>query len=373
MPQMRDPTTIPGFPNLPESEGPALLRECRAAYSTLSEWRARAAAIRSGILKAAGLMPMPRRCALNPITHSLRRRRGYTVENVAFESLPGFYVTGNLYKPSRPAAKPPGFLCPHGHFPNARLTPDVQARCARLALMGCIVFAYDMVGYGDSTQTDHKDPNVLTLQLWNSIRALDFMLDVCGADPERIGVSGASGGGTQSFLLTAVDERVTLSAPVVMVSAHFFGGCKCESGKPIHRNPPCNNAEIAAMAAPRPLLLVSCGQDWTKHNATVEVPHIRRVYRLFRKAENLEHVHLGSEGHDYGYSKRLALYAFVARHFGLKRDRRVERGGRRVPEQVTISRPSSLRVWTPAHPRPNSALKGSEAIAACARRMGAAV
>lgn len=354
---------LPGFPILDEAMGPRLLAECRGAYSTLAEWKRRAASIRQGVLRGAGLHPLPDRCDLKAILRSHREYEGYVVENVAFESLPGFYVTGVLYRPEGEAAGVPGILCPHGHYPPGIAAPDIQARCARLARMGAVALAYDMVGYRESTQTEHSDPNALSIQLWNSMRCVDFMLSQCGVDPERIGVTGSSGGGTQSFLLTAVDDRVALSAPVIMVAAHFFGGCSCESGKPIHKTPPTNNAEIAALAAPRPQLIVSCGEDWTKDSAIVEAPHIRDVYRLHGRQDAFEHAHFPLEGHNYGHNKRIPVYEFIARRFGLKRDAACERGGDYVPEKVVIEDAEGLRVWTEDHPRPASALEGAEAIA----------
>jgi len=359
----RDPTVLEGFPNLAEAEGPRLLAECAATYSNRKQWQQRAVAIRRGILKATRLDPLPKRKPFKPIVHSRRVHQGYSVDNVAFESMPGFFVTGNLYRPLEASSGTPGILCPHGHFANGRLRPDMQARCARFARMGAVAFAYDMVGYGDSTQTTHQDPNVLSLQLWNSMRCVDFLLSFCQADPKRIGVTGSSGGGTQSFLLTAVDDRVTLCAPVMMVSAHFFGGCLCESGKPIHKSPPTNNVEIAALAAPRPQLIVSCGEDWTKNSAEVEVPYIRNVYELYGCPQDIEHAHFPSEGHDYGCAKRLSVYNFIARRFGLDRDRSIETGGEAVPEQVTIEQEEALRVWTDEHTRPADALEGPQALA----------
>jgi len=361
--EQRNPTTLPGFPVLAESEGPALLAECAATYAGLAGWKRRATRIRQGILRGAGLKRLPDKCPLSPIVHSRRKYEGYSVENVAFESLPGFFVTGSLYRPLRARKPPAGVLCPHGHCAVGRLDPDLQALHARIARMGAVAFAYDMVGYNDSTQTTHADPNAVSIQLWNSIRALDFLLEVCGCDPDRIGVTGASGGGTQTFLLTAVDSRVTCSAPVVMVSAHFFGGCKCESGKPIHKDPPTNNAEIAALAAPRPQLLVSCGGDWTKNTPNVEAPHIRSVYRLYGCEDALEHAHFPLEQHDYGPNKWQAVYEFFARRLGLNRDATIEQGGTTVPEQVTIEDGAMLKVWTDAHPRPGDALQGTEQIA----------
>ncbi len=348
-----------------EEEGALQLRRLAETYRTAEQWRARAEAVRRGILRGARLDPLPPRTPLNPIIHSRREHDGYSVENVAFESLPGFFVTGNLYRPLGRSGPYAAILNPHGHFrnPTGRFRPDMQARCATFARMGAIAFAYDMVGWGDSTQTTHEDPNVLTLQLWNSIRAVDFLLSLPEVDAERIGVTGASGGGTQTFLLAAVDERVRASAPVVMVSAHFFGGCQCESGRPIHQDPETNNAEIAALAAPRPQLIVSVGGDWTHNVPGVEFPYIWNVYRLLGAEKNVENFHLPNEQHDYGFSKREPVYRFFARHLGLDLSAVEVSPDRTPPERLVIEPPERLAVFDEAHPRPAGAVEGAEAIA----------
>jgi dienelactone hydrolase len=353
------------FVSAGDEEGEIQLAKFATQWKTLDDWTARAAAIRAGILREAHLDPPPPRSPLNPIIHSRREHQGYSVENVAFESLPGFFVTGNLYRPLGRQGKVPAILNPHGHFqnPEGRLRPDMQARCAQFARMGAVAFAYDMVGWGESKQTTHDDPNVLTLQLWNSIRSLDFLLRLPEVDPKRIAVTGASGGGTQTFLLAAVDDRVAVSAPVVMVAAHFFGGCRCESGLPIHQHPETNNAEIAALAAPRPQLIVSDGSDWTKYVPAVEFPYIWRVYRLFGAEKNVENFHLPHDQHDYGYSKRAPVYEFFARHLGLQRLPVDATTGKTPPEDVTIEPREKLYVFDAAHPRPPHALQGKEAIA----------
>jgi uncharacterized protein len=327
------------------------------AYLDADTWKIKALQIKQGILEGAELTQFKAGGKVKAVIHSRKIMNGYSVENVFFESIDGIYVTGNLYKPLIIKGKVPGILAPHGHGDNLRLGEATQQRCATMAKMGAVVFGYDMIGHGDMKQCNHKIEKALKLQLINSIRALDFISQMQNIDIERIAISGESGGGTQTFLLAAIDDRIKVSVPVVMVSGYFFGGCTCESGMPIHVRPnnSTTNAEIAACIAPKPLLLVSDGDDWTKNTPEFEYPFIKRIYGFFNADNNVENAHLPLEKHDYGFSKRKAVYIFLAKHLKLDISKADEIGN------VLLSK-EKLSVFNDKFNLPKNALKGDIAI-----------
>ena len=347
-----------------------MISDLKSMYTTKKEWNERAEMIRRGIMEGAGLVPEPARTPLNPRYGKERKYDGYSVKNVAIESLPGVFVTGSLYLPARKSKKMAGILSAHGHWSKpedyGRYRDDAQIRCASLARMGAVVFSYDMVGYGEMKEWgwEHRHPIVLKQQLWNSIRALDFLLSLENIDPRRIAMTGASGGATQTFLLTAVDDRIKVSAPVVQVSAHFFGGCVCESGMPIHKrsNYQTNNVEIAALAAPRPMILVSDGADWTKNTPEVEYPHIRYIYRLTGAEGKVKNVHFPDEGHGYEFSKREAVYPFLAKHLKLKLSSIRDKNGDISEAGIVIEPYGMMKVFSDDNPRPGYAVMKNDDV-----------
>lgn len=353
-----------------EAEAKEKLAEYRQTFDDRKSWEKRAKKIRKGILRGTGLQKPPKKTALNVIRHGRREYDGYSVENVAFESLPGVYVTGALYRPLGQTGPFAGILSPHGHWSKAgdygRYREDVQRRCASFARMGAVVFTYDMVGYGESQEIgfEHKHPEALKLQLWNAIRGVDFLLSLPNVDPARIGVTGASGGATQTFLLAAVDDRVTVTAPVVQVSAHFFGGRVCESGLPIHESArhETNNVEIAAVAAPRPQLIVSDGEDWTKNTPDVEYPYIQEVYRLYGAEDQVGNVHLPDEGHSYGINKRKAVYPFLAKYLRLALENITDGAGNVSEANIVIEPRERFRVFDDQHPLPPGAVTQNDDV-----------
>ena len=348
-----------------EAQAVEQLARMAATHKDLGEWKARRAAIRQQILEGAGLYPLPKRTPLNAQVTKKRTFDAYSVESAAFEARSGFHVFGSLYRPLNRKGPFPAVLCPHGHArgpEGGRYRAAQQHRCATLARMGAVVFSYDMIGFGDSLFLgwDHKHGQALPLQTWSSIRAIDFVQSLKDVDDKRIGVTGCSGGGTQTFLLTAIDDRVTVAAPVVMVSAHFFGGCHCESGMPIHKTAELetNNCEIAALAAPRPMLLVSVGGDWSKNTPVVELPYIRRVYNHYGATSKVENAHFPNQQHGYQFLKRQAMYPFMVKHLGLDLSKVYDKTTQVYDEsKTTIETPAQMRVFDKANPIPKSALK----------------
>jgi hypothetical protein len=320
------------------------------------------------------MWPLPPRPPVVAIVHSRREYGDYSVENVALETFPGFYCTGNLYRPIGRKDLGPIILCPHGHFPPlGRFRADQQIRCAHLARMGTSVFSYSMVGWQDSRQTAHDDPRVLALQTWNSIRALDYLASLPRVDAERVGITGASGGGTQAIFLTLVDDRVKVSAPVVIVYPWAAPeGCRCEGGLPVMQAARTNAIELAAAAAPRPQLLVSVGKnDPTRDFPTAGLPFVRHMYGLAGAADKVVSTHLADEGHDFGPTKRRLVYDFFATHLPIEPNRFLAldktKADRLWVEDLTkirIEAPEQMEAINAAHPLPAHALSGGEAVGA---------
>ncbi|MFM9195864.1 MAG: alpha/beta hydrolase family protein [Planctomycetia bacterium] len=365
--------------------------------ATREAWQARAADVRRRILVSQGLWPMPAKTPLKPVIHGTIERDGYTVSKVFFESAPGFYVTGNLYRPLKPQGKVPGVLFAHGHWKDARLSdqpPDkvradiaageerfeqggrsrFQSLCVQLARMGCVVWQWDMLGDSDSRQLSRDlvhgfktqrpemnapsrwglySPqaeawlqNVMGLQTLNAIRSLDFLLGLPEVDPERVAITGSSGGGTQTMILAAIDDRIRLSFPVVMVSTAMQGGCTCENASLLRIG--TGNVEFAALAAPRPQGM-NTADDWTRELATKGFPDLQKAYALFG-AKDAVMLHRGEHfPHNYNAVTRSAFYTFLNQRFALGFPSPV------VERDYTPLSVPQLSVWDAEHPAPKPA------------------
>lgn len=349
-------------------------------------WGARRQEIERKVLLGSGLYPFPEKTPLKPVIHGRVEREDYTIDRVILESLPGHYVTGSLYLPKPlPESAMPGILCPHGHWPDGRFMDlgsgtaatkkqietgaetlecaarsPLQARCVQLARMGCAVFHYDMLGYADSVQfTEHRhgarksgflspqaDLQLQTffgLQTWNGVRALDFLLSLPGVDAKRIGCTGASGGGTQTMILSGIDPRITAAFPCVMVSTAMQGGCTCENTHYLRVGQ--GNVDIAALTAPRPLGMTAA-DDWTKELETKGLPDLRKLYAMLGAPDQVT-AHIATQfPHNYNQPSRLAMYAFFNQHLKLGHQ------GPIVEKAFSFASKDELTVWTGPHAKP---------------------
>ena len=290
---------------------------------TAEEWKQRSAFLRKQVLFSAGLLPMPDKAPLDPLVGTVIEHEDYSVASVLLQTYPGYYLGGNLYRPIGQSGPFPAVVSPHGHwrygrFENSELN-SVPGRAISLARQGYVVFAYDMVGWNDTMQTPHgfAGPREelwlfgsLGLQLWNSIRVVDYLVSLPGVDSSRLGVTGASGGGTQAFLLAAVDDRIGYSAPVNMVSFQLQGGSRCENAPLLRID--TNNVEFAAAFAPKPQLLVSATGDWTVNVPKREFPAVQRIYALLDAKSNVEWRQFDSP-HNYHQDSREAVYEFFGK------------------------------------------------------------
>jgi dienelactone hydrolase len=345
------------------------------------DWQARRQRIREQVQVANGLWPLPPKEPLNAVIHGKIDRDDYTIEKVFFASYPGHYVSGNLYRPKGKTGKVPGVLCPHGHWLNGRFYDagekaaaqlvkgggektiesaryHLQARCAGLARMGCVVFHYDMVGNADSQQIAHRAgftdvaaelrlQSFMGLQTWNSIRALDFLLSLPEVDDKRIGVTGASGGGTQTFILCAIDDRPTVAFPAVMVSTAMQGGCICENAPYLRQG--IGNIDIAAAFAPKPLGM-SGANDWTKEIETKGLPELKALYKMLGAEDKvMAKAHLEFD-HNYNQVSREMMYTWFNKHLDLGLSEPV------VEKPFVPVPPKELSVYDEQHPRPKDAV-----------------
>ena len=292
-------------------------------YDSLDAWKERATFLRKQVKFASGLLPMPNKTPLNSQVFGRIEYEGYSIEKVLLETWPGFFLGGNLYRPLGKSGPFPGVVSPHGHWRYGRFENSergsVPARGVSLAKQGYVVFTYDMIGYNDTAQLPHgfEGPRehlwglgIFGLQTWNSVRAVDFLESLRDVDPQRIGATGASGGGTQTFFLTAVDDRIRYSAPVNMISAIMQGGSVCENTANLRID--THNVEIAALMAPRPMLMVSATGDWTRNTPTDEYPGVRSVYKLYNAELQLEQVQIDAP-HNYNRQSREEVYKFFAK------------------------------------------------------------
>ena len=398
-PFINGPSTVPTANSLPKDSRLQPPKDLNGYFpfkppKTKAEWEVRSEYVRRQMLVSLGLWPMPTKTPLNAVIHGKIDLPEYSIEKVYFESVPGFYVTGNLYRPKNVTGKVPGVLFAHGHWKDARLSTETEANvlkeiatgeerfeqggqsrfqsmCVQLARMGCVVWQWDMLSDSDSVQLSREvvhtfakqrpemnttenwglySPqaesnlqSILGLQTLNAVRSLDFLLTLPEIDPNRTAITGASGGGTQSMILAAIDPRVQLSFPAVMVSTAMQGGCTCENASLLRIN--TGNIEFSALFAPKPQGMTSAN-DWTKEMATKGFPDIQDTYALLGAPKNVMLQRGEHFPHNYTAVSRSAFYTWLNKHFKLgQKEPVIER------DYQPLSR-EQLTVWNAEHPVP---------------------
>ena len=326
------------YPRRQPADGEKLIAYLSSLYADKAQWEARRDMLRQEVRERLGIIPLQRKDIVQKnLFGPVRKHDGYTVQNFQLTTVNGHTVCGSIYSPKALSWKKgwerserhpskggtPFILCPNGHFNQGRYNADLQKRYATLARMGAICVSYDLWGWGESEDEvgaeAHHTSEAHVMQAFNGLTILDLLLaSRTDIDTTRIGVNGGSGGGTQTVLLTVLDDRFTASCPVVSMSSWFDGGCPCESGMPIQLagGGTCN-AELAATFAPKPMHVVSDGGDWTSTTPTLEYPFLQRIYDFYGAKEQVSNTHLPDERHDFGPNKRQAVYQFFIDTFGL--------------------------------------------------------
>lgn len=332
------------YPRRQPEDGQKMISWLTSLYNNKTEWEARRDTLRKEVRERLGIDKLLPLCSKEKPEYSkIRKFDGYTVQNFRLKTANGHTVCGSIYAPTS-KGKHPLIICPNGHFSNGRYGKVQQLRLGTLARMGAICVDYDLWGWGESADEvgskAHQTPEAHVMQALNGIRILDWMIRRKDVDTKRIGVNGGSGGGTQTVLLTVLDDRFTAANPVVSVSSWFDGGCPCESGMPIQLagGGTCN-AELAAMFAPKPMMLVSDGGDWTSTTPELEYPYLQRIYGFYGATDKVSNIHLPKERHDFGDNKRNAVYKFFIDTFKLDASKLDE-------SKVTIEDENALR-FTP--------------------------
>ncbi|MCR4853803.1 MAG: acetylxylan esterase [Prevotella sp.] len=342
------------YPRRQPADGEKLIGWLSTLYNNKAQWEARRDTLRREVSQRLGIEPLR---ALQQTESNkfgaTRRHDGYTVQNFCLSTVDGHTICGTIYSPAplswkksklspgHKSGKYPLIVCPNGHFNGGRYNADLQKRYATLARMGAVCVSYDLWGWGESEDEvgteAHHTSEAHVMQTYNGLRILDLLSSHKDIDPQRIGVNGGSGGGTQAVLLSVLDDRFTASCPVVSMSSWFDGGCPCESGKPIQLSGggTCN-AELAALFAPKPMMVVSDGGDWTSTTPTLEFPYLQRIYGFYGQQDKVRNVHLPNERHDFGPNKRQAVYDFFIDVFRLD-------GTKLDESKVTIEDENTLR------------------------------
>lgn len=290
--------------------------------------------------------PEPTRTPLNARVAGVVERGSYRIENVIFDSRPGFPVTANLYLPNSQSAAVPGVVGTCGHSVNGKAAEAYQAFAQGLARKGFACLIYDPIGQGERMQYVNEDlsPRIGTgtrehlhlgnqqflvgeffgmWRAWDGIRALDYLLTRPEVDPQHIGVTGNSGGGTMTTWLCGVEQRWTMGAPSCFVTT-FRRNLENELPQDTEQCPPralaldLDHTDFLAAMAPKPVIILAKERDYFDVRGSEETyDRLRRLYRLLGAEDNIA-LFEGPSGHGYSQENREAMYSWFQRACGMQ-------------------------------------------------------
>ncbi len=315
-----------------------------AALKTKEDWMARQKKVKETLLKIVG--PFPEKTPLNAKITGTIQRDGYRIEKILYESIPDYYVTGCMFIPDGIKEKRPAILYVLGHWEQGFRAKEVQQFIYNFVKKGFIVFAIDPVGQGERKQyynpvTKKIDIMGATNQhsymahqcfligsstaryfTWDGIRAVDYLLTRSEVDPSRIGLTGISGGGTQTAYIGAMDDRIKAYAPTCYITGfrrlmESIGPQDGEQNMYHAVVEGITHADYLEVSAPKPILMATCTRDFFSIQGARETyREVMRAYKAFGKEENFSMVESDSV-HGYTIKNEEAIYAFFQKVFNL--------------------------------------------------------
>jgi hypothetical protein len=329
---------------------------------TIDDLLKRQEEVRKTLWQIAG--PFPGRTPLNARITGTIRKKGYRVENIIYESLPGFFVTASLFIPSDISKPAPAILFCSGHSSGAYRLPFYQLPLLNLVQKGFVVLAIDPVGQGERLQyfdpakgesaiggstNEHSYPSaqvfltgrsIARYFIWDGIRGIDYLVSRKEVDPGRIGVHGLSGGGTQTAFISALDNRVAASAPAGYITSYrrLMESVGVQDGEQnLYHGISCgiDHADFIEIRAPKPTLIMATTGDFFSIQGTRETyAEVKRIYELSGSPDNIE-ITEDDYGHGYTRKNREAMYAFFQKYLQLP--------GSPAEEDVEYSTPEELQ------------------------------
>jgi dienelactone hydrolase len=317
--------------------------------TTKADAEAYVLSIRDRIRESFG--PFPEKTPLNARVTKVVERDAYKIENILFESRPGFLVSANLYVPKRRNFPLPGVVASCGHSANGKAIDTYQSFCQGLARQGYVVLIFDPIGQGERMQYvdanwkpmrgtgtgEHSyagmqqllvDERFCMWRAWDAIRALDYLMSRKEVDVRHLGITGNSGGGTMTTWLCGLEQRWTMAAPSCFVT-EFRRNMENELGADAEQVPPralalgLDHEDFLAALAPKPIIILAKEKDYFDARGNEAAYHrLKRLYRLLGAEDNIAYF-VGPTYHGYSKENREAMYRWFNRCTGIS-DARTE-------------------------------------------------